>query len=165
MENENKEETVGDYNDWREKEIKRLQELAKNTPQPIIQVLDLASLPAKKEETALEIQQQQTAALTTLAEGVNTIAKFIINGGLSSLLSGYARSQGVQSILGGLAANAGRNALDARTMGQNAIEIVEQIEQVFNKYAEVQNSKSTGEQRDPDLHEVVEEDPGTKYKP
>lgn len=93
-----------------------------------------------------EIEVQQTKALTSLAQGINQIAAFITGGGLSEVLSGYARSQAVQSILGGLASHDGRNALDARVLGQNAIEITEQIEQVFQKY---QSRLASKEKRNP----------------
>lgn len=93
-----------------------------------------------------ELEVQQTKALASLAEGVNAIAAFITGGGMSELLSGYARTQAVQSILGGLASHDGRNALDARVLGQNAIEITEAIEQVFQKY---QSRLASKEKRDP----------------
>lgn len=96
-----------------------------------------------------EIQLKQTQALTALAEGVNALAAFVTGGGLSQLLSGYARTQSVQAILGGLASHDGRNSLDARVLGQNAIEIVEQIEKVFDKYHTRQEEKV---ERDPYIH-------------
>lgn len=83
-----------------------------------------------------EIAIRQTEALTVLASATQEIATFITGGGLSSLLSGYARSQAVKDILGGLAAHDGRNSLDARVLGQNALEITEAVEMVFKKYAE-----------------------------
>lgn len=90
--------------------------------------------PALVEKHELEIKQ--TEALATLASGVKEIATFLTGGGLTELLSGYARSQAVKDILGGLAAHDGRNALDARVLGQNALEITEAIEKVYEKYAE-----------------------------
>lgn len=98
-----------------------------------------------------ELQIKQAQALTTLAEGVSSIAAFLTGGGLPSLLSGYARSQAVKDILGGLASHDGRNALDARTMGQNALEIVAQVETVFAKYEEKLKDK---EKRDPELYDI-----------
>lgn len=97
-----------------------------------------------------EIEVQQTKALTSLAEGVNAIAAFLTRGGLTDVLSGYARSQAVKDILGGLAAHDGRNALDSRVLGQNAIEIVHQVEAVFEKYGERLKEKG---KRDPELHD------------
>lgn len=95
-----------------------------------------------------EIEVKQTEALTTLAEGVKALATFVSGGGLQALLNGYAKSQAVKDILGGLAAHDGRNALDARVLGQNAIDIVHQIEAVFDKYAESLASKA---ERDPEV--------------
>ncbi|OQB10454.1 MAG: hypothetical protein BWY21_00375 [Parcubacteria group bacterium ADurb.Bin216] len=109
-------------------------------------VVQVTSDVVVKEQHALQVRQ--TEALTTLAEGVKAIAEFLSGGGLNAVLSGYARSQAVQSILGGLATNSGRNALDARVLGQNAIEIVEQVEAVFGKYKERLEER---EQRDPEL--------------
>jgi hypothetical protein len=112
-------------------------------------VISDKSLATPVEVTKHEIEVQQTKALTSLAEGVNAIAAFITGGGMSELLSGYARTQAVQSILGGLASHDGRNALDARVLGQNAVEIVEQIEKVFDKY---HSRKTSTERRDPVIH-------------
>lgn len=107
--------------------------------------------PALVAQTSNELQVKQTEALTVLAAGVQTIATFLTNGGLTSLLSGYARSQAVKDILGGLATHDGRNALDARVLGQNAVEIVHAVEAVFEKYQERLSSK---EVRDPEVHDA-----------
>lgn len=101
-------------------------------------------------EINYEIQIKQAESLELLATSVNSIANFLSTGGLSSLLSGYARSQAVKDILGGLATHAGRHALDARTLDQNAVEIVEQVEAVFKKYEE--RLKDTN--RDPELKDA-----------
>lgn len=113
-------------------------------------------LPAEAEKREIQIQQAQ--ALSVLAKGVSDIATFLTSGGLTELMSGYARSQAVKDILGGLAAHDGRNALDARVLGQNALEIVEQVEKVFSKYEERLSSKN----RDPELHNA--EDAFIKWK-
>jgi len=98
---------------------------------------------------------QQTEALCSLANSFNQIASFITGGGLGSLVSGYAKAQSVQSILGGLAAHDGRNGLDARVLGQNAIEIAEQIMQVFNKMADREAEQRVAP-RDPEIHKATE---------
>lgn len=98
-----------------------------------------------------DILVQQTEALTTLAEGVKAIAGFLQGGGLAQILSGYARSQAVKDILGGLATHDGRNALDARVLQQNATEIVAQVEAVFAKYQEKLEEGAAGEERDPEV--------------
>lgn len=98
-----------------------------------------------------DVLVQQTEALTTLAEGVKAIASFLQGGGLAQILSGYARSQAVKDILGGLATHDGRNALDARVLQQNATEIVAQVEAVFAKYQEKLEEGAAGEERDPEV--------------
>lgn len=112
-----------------------------------------AILEAKELKTKNEIALKQTEALTSLAQGVNAIANFLTNGGLGEILSGYARSQSVKDILGGLAAHDGRGSLDARVLGQNAIEIVHAVEAVFEKYQEKLAAKARGEVRDSELHD------------
>jgi hypothetical protein len=102
-------------------------------------------------ENEKAIQIQQTKDLHTLASSVQSIANFLCDGSLTTVLSGYARSQAVKEILGGLAAHDGRNALDARVLGQNAIEIVSQVEKVFAKYQETIDAKNKGEQRDEEV--------------
>lgn len=99
-----------------------------------------------REEYELEVKQ--TEALTALAKASTEIATFVTSGGLSSLLSGVARGNAVSAMLGGLTQHAGRDGLDARTLKQNAIEIVEQIEAVFTKFEERLSAKRRGEERD-----------------
>lgn len=102
---------------------------------------DLAEIEQKplilsKEQQNHDLILQQAQALTVLATATKQISDFLVGGGLSAMLSGYARSQAVKDILGGLAAHDGRNSLDARVLGQNALEITEAVEAVFKKYAE-----------------------------
>lgn len=106
------------------------------------------NLPTKFESNEVEVRH--TEALETIGRSLNSLCTFVTSGGLSSLLSGYARSQAVKEILGGLAAHDGRNALDARVLNQNALEIVTQVEAVFKKYQENLSSK---EVRDSDIHD------------
>ena len=100
-------------------------------------------------DTKYELQVAEVKALTTHAESVKEISTFLNGGGLANILSGYARSQAVKDILGGLAAHDGRKALDARLLDQNALEIVSQVEKVFEKYGQKLESKG---KEDPDLH-------------
>lgn len=100
-------------------------------------------------------------ALIVLASATDQIANFLTGGGLVKVLSDYAKAQTVKDILGGLAAKDGRNSLDARTIKQNAVEIVEAIEAVYAKYQERKNAK---EPRDPEIHQAVETDPGRQDK-
>ena len=102
----------------------------------------------------LTIREEQTKALTTIADSLRSLTRFISEGGLVGVLSGYARSQAVKDILGGLAAHDGRNALDARVLDQNALEITQQVEKVFKKYQDTLQSK---EKVDPNLHDGEED--------
>ena len=104
------------------------------------------------EEQKNEIAIRQTQALEVIGNSLATLVNYIGNGGLAATLSGYARSQSVKEILGGLAAHDGRNALDARTIKQNALEITEAIEAVFAKYQDRLSEKG----RDPEIKEPKE---------
>lgn len=103
-------------------------------------------------EAKHELEVRNVEALEDLADGVLAISNFLTQGGLTKVLSGYARTQSVQSILGGLARHGGRAALDGRTMKQNSLEIAELVDLVFKKCAE--RFKDTN--RDPNIHEPVE---------
>lgn len=100
---------------------------------------------------ALELETQKSKALLSISESLATIANFLSSNALPDILSAYARTNCVGGILNGLASHAGRNSLDARTLNQNALEIVEQVEAVFDKFAERLKAKS---KRDPDLHDA-----------
>lgn len=106
-----------------------------------------------------DVAIKQTEALSVLATATKQIADFVTGGGLTQVLSGYARTQAVKDILGGLATHDGRNSLDARVLGQNALEITEAVEAVFKKYAE-RLAEGKAEPREPEIHSPVEE-----YKP
>lgn len=103
-------------------------------------------------ESKHELTVRNIEALEDLADGVCAISNFICNGGLTQVLSGYARTQAVKDILGGLAAHDGRKALDARVLPQNALEIVEQVEAVFRKYTE----RAQESNRDPEIKRAKE---------
>ena len=118
------------------------------TANPIIaQKNDIVLVEQKK----YELEVKQAESLSLLAKGVNDLAAFVTGGGLSQMLRGYAQSQTVSDILGGLAAHDGRNALDARVLGQNAIEIVTQVTAVWDKFQERMAEKESGEPRDPNI--------------
>lgn len=90
------------------------------------------------------------------------ISQFLNGGGVGHALSLYARTNSISSILGGLASNGGRSALDARVLGQNSIEIVEQISLAFDKLQEKLEAKMKGEVRDDAIHDG--EDAYKKWK-
>lgn len=105
-----------------------------------------------KPETSNEIAIKQTEALTTIAEALKGVSTFLNQGGIQAVLAAHTKGSIIQAIFGGLAAHDGRNALDARTIKQNSLEIVEAIEQVFNKMHERLQDKN----RDPEIKEVQE---------
>lgn len=111
--------------------------------------------------TDKEIAVANTQALTVAAKALNTIANFIAGGGFNNLLQGYARSQSVTAILGGLASNDGRKSLDARTMDQNALEMPIAIEKVFKAYEQRLIDLSLG--KSDAIVKPPEEDPGNRY--
>jgi hypothetical protein len=96
------------------------------------------------------IQVSQAKSLEVLSRGISDIAAFLTSGGLSQLLSGYAKSQASTAILGGLASHDGRDALDARVLGQNALEVVEQVLKVHDKF----HSRLSEEGRDPEVKDA-----------
>jgi hypothetical protein len=99
-------------------------------------VKEEGSLVSTELESDHALQVSQTKSLEILSKGVADIAAFLNGGGLRELISGYAKSQASTAILGGLASHDGRDALDARVLGQNSLEIVEQILKVHNKFHE-----------------------------
>ena len=102
------------------------------------------------QESDQHLKVRNVEALEDLADGVLQIGNFLCNGGLTKVLSGYARTQSVQGILNGLAAHDGRKSLDARVLSQNALEIVEQVEAVFKKY----DSRMKQTDRDTEIHDA-----------
>lgn len=102
--------------------------------------------------TKHEIEIKQTEALTTLAKGIGEISTFLTGGGLQAIINAQTKGSIMQSILGGLASHDGRKALDAQTIKQNSLEIVEMIESVFNKMHERLQDKN----RDPEIKEPKE---------
>ncbi len=104
-----------------------------------------------------EIEARQTAAMEGISQSLTALASFVTKGGLVEVLSGYSRALGVGQAVQGLLQHSGRAGLDARTMKQDAVEIVHKIEQVFEKYNEVVKAKASGEIRDEDLQNAEDE--------
>ena len=63
----------------------------------------------------LEIRQVESAAV--IASSLKTISEFLTGGGLQTLLNGYAKSQAVKEILGGLAQHSGRQGVGSWELG------------------------------------------------
>lgn len=79
------------------------------------------------------LEERQVAAQEQTAQALTSIATFLSGVTLKDILQHQAVNGAVHQILGGLAAKDGRNALDARTMKQNAVDIAYLIEQVLGK--------------------------------
>lgn len=148
--------TKGYYPEVKKDNTPTLKQAIYNTQEDYLEPEKRRSLAIVKNKE-IELKQTEVTALATLAESTNAIANFLTGGGLLNILNGYSKSQAVKEMLGGLTTHAGRNALDARTIKQNAVEIVEAIEAVYSKYQERLSSK---EPRDPEIHAAVEKDPG-----
>ncbi len=108
-------------------------------------------------QSGREVEIAQTKAVQELASGVTQIAEFLSGGGLSKVLGEYSKSQIAKDILGGLAAHSGREALDARFIQQNALEIIHTIESVFDKAKERGEALARGEVRDSELKNAESE--------
>lgn len=124
------------------------------------QMVEASNLPHVElsiNSTDKEIAIANTQALAVAAKALNQISNFIACGGFSNLLQGYARSQSVTSILGGLAAHDGRNSLDARVLDQNALEMPYAIEKIFKQFAKHLSSQER------EVIKPAEEDPGNRY--
>lgn len=115
-------------------------------------------IPIREIETSLEtktpseITIEQTKALISIAESFKAIASFLHEGGIQTSIARITQGSIMSSIFGGLAAKDGRNSLDARTIKQNSLEVVEIIEQVFNKM----NERLQDRNRDPEIKEPPE---------
>lgn len=119
---------------------------------------DLVVIQSKE---VISVEEEQTKALTTIADSLQSLSTWLTQGGLTEVLSGYAKSNAVQGILQGLATHDGRDALDARTLDQNALEITKQVEAVWHKYQATLEAYMNGNV-DPDLHSA--EDPFNEWK-
>lgn len=115
--------------------------------------------PQTANSNELQIKEREVQALETLASATKEISQFLSGGGLGTAMALYARTNSISSILGGLASNGGRSALDARVLGQNSIEIVEQISLAFDKLQEKLEAKMKGEIHDPEI-----KDPEADFK-
>lgn len=101
--------------------------------------------------TPIEIKEQEVKALTVLAESTKEIATFITGGGLAKMLTGMARTNGINGVVTALVQHGGRQALDARTIKQDAIDAVTRIEEAFKYYQEHIAAKRDPEIKDPEV--------------
>ena len=79
------------------------------------------------------LEEREVVAVEGISRALAGISKFLSGITLQEIVKQQAVHGAVGQILGGLAANDGRGALDARTMGQNAIDMAYLIEKVLGK--------------------------------
>ena len=80
-----------------------------------------------------QAKDREVVALETAAAALTGISNFLSGITLKEVIQHQAVHGAVRDILGGLATKDGRNALDARTMNQNAIDMAYLIEKVLGK--------------------------------
>lgn len=80
-----------------------------------------------------QAKDREVVALETAATALMGISNFLSGITLKEVIQHQAVHGSIREILGGLATKDGRNALDARTMNQNAIDMAYLIEKVLGK--------------------------------
>jgi hypothetical protein len=80
-----------------------------------------------------QAKDREVVALETAAAALTGISNFLSGITLKEVIQHQAVHGSIREILGGLATKDGRNALDARTMNQNAIDMAYLIEKVLGK--------------------------------
>jgi len=121
-------------------------------------------LPILQNRSAVTVKEQerpdsgQLVVMQEVSQALTTIATWLTSpDGLSKLLAQHveatARTGAIKEILGGLAAHDGRNALDARVMTQNAVEVFHHVEAMMDKMKEGLKAKNSETTRDPELHD------------
>lgn len=108
------------------------------------------------ESGATPVEACHIAALHLISNSFCTLTSWFTTGGLTEILTGTAKAKGVSDMLAALLQHDGRNALDARHVEQNAIEITHHLEAVFDKLVSHLKDKNEGK-LDPDLHNAEEE--------
>ena len=108
-------------------------------------------------ETAIMLQEEQARALTNLSTSMGQIAKWVTQGGLVQVMQSVATANMASSLLQGLTQHSGRAGLDARTQGQNALEVTHLVMSVLDQLKEKLAAKSRGDKVDPDMHNAEED--------
>ena len=115
-------------------------------------VPDLTLIPVT-DSPEFQLQVQHVQQLAVIGQALATLSSWVTEGGLTKLMAEYAQATAAGGVLQGLATHDGRGALDARLMGQNAIEIVHQYEAIINKAKERAESLMKGE-HDSEIHDA-----------
>jgi len=98
---------------------------------------------APLEERQVVAVENQAQAIASLANSVNALCR-----SLPGIVEGMAKAQALNGIMQGLATADGRNGLDARTMKQNAVDMVHFLEMVYSKAKEHLESLRNGKPED-----------------
>lgn len=126
-------------------------------------VLQDGSQVAVKEQERVGSSELMTAghqliAIKEVGQALTTIATWLTSpDGLAKLMSQHveatARTGAIKEILGGLAAHDGRNALDARVVAQNAVDVFHHVEAMMDKMKEGLKEKHSDTPREAELHD------------
>lgn len=105
----------------------------------------------------LPIEQVTAAISTAVSEGISKALIAVISSPeVSQFVDGLTRSRAITDIWQGLATHDGRNALDARVLQQNAIEITHAIEAAMDHTQNRLREKGK-ELHDSDIHNAEKE--------
>jgi hypothetical protein len=106
------------------------------------------------EKHELEIRKTEIAEVQATA--LKAIADFITGSGLAKTLGAVSQAGAASSLLQGLTTHSGRAGLDARTQGQDALEICHLVQKVFAQFEEKLSAKANGEVTDEEIHDGEE---------
>lgn len=91
---------------------------------------------------SLNLKEREVVALEAQSKALTSISNFLSGITLKDVLQHTAVHSAASALLGGLTSNDGRQALDARTMKQNAIDISYLLEAVLSKLSSHASSRS-----------------------
>ena len=114
------------------------------------------SLPSTRTDTAPVVApaaEEQAKALTSISKSLSQLTNFITTGGLTELLAAQATHNAISGVMQGLAAHDGRQALDARVMAQNGLEIAKHIDAAVETALRLKKEKEKGD-HDPEIHDA-----------
>lgn len=106
----------------------------------------------------LSPQELTTCVSNAIATGLEkAITGVLKSPELSSFIEGLTRSKGILGVMQGLATHSGRNALDARTMDQNALEIFHLMDKAIEATKSRLQEKASGVELDPEIKDAEKE--------
>ena len=103
----------------------------------------------------MSAQELTTCVSNAIATGLEkAITGVLKSPELSSFIEGLTRSKGILGVLQGLATHSGRNALDARTMDQNAMEIYHLMDKAIEATKSRLQERASGVELDPEIKDA-----------